>query len=228
MRRMDSYRETIRRIHDGAIGEITGGQVVRSGSGMRNWRTEEQERRSEWTDMEYHIRRWLFWTWLSGDFIVEMHVHNLDIMNWILQSHPVQVMGVGGRQVRTEPEFGNVYDHFAVEFEYPNDVRIEYIGSQIDKFTYRSDERVAGTKGTVYLDSGNGVITGANPYQFEGDQPKPTVVEYAEMIDSIRNDKAINEGRQIAYERLYWPDVQMGVGNECIETGPQSRKNGVW
>jgi len=198
MRRMDSYRETIRRIHDGAVGDITGGQVVRSGGGMRNWRTEEQERRSEWSDMEYHIRRWLFWTWLSGDFIVEMHVHNLDIMNWILQSHPVQVMGVGGRQVRTEPEFGNVYDHFAVEFEYPNDVRIEYIGFQIDKFTYRSDQRVAGTKGSVYLDAGNGVITGANPYQFEGDQPKPTVVEYAEMIDSIRNGKAINEGRQIA------------------------------
>jgi len=198
MRRMESYRETIKRIHDGAIGEITGGQVVRSGSGMRDWRIEEKQRASDWTDMEYHIRRWLFWTWLSGDFIVEMHVHNLDIMNWILNSHPVQCMGVGGRQVRTEPEYGNVFDHFAVEYEYPNDVRIEYIGTQIDKFTYRSDQRVAGTKGSAYLDSGNGVIKGENPYKLEKDQQNPAILEYTEMIDSIRNGKAINEGRQIA------------------------------
>ncbi|MBN2411613.1 Gfo/Idh/MocA family oxidoreductase [candidate division KSB1 bacterium] len=197
-RRLDSYRETIKRLHDGAIGEITGGQVVRNGGGMSDWRTEEKTQKSEWSDMEYQIRRWLFWTWLSGDFIVEMHVHNLDIMNWTLQAHPVQCMGVGGRQVRTAPEFGNVFDHFAVEYEYPNDVYIEYIGSQINKITSRNDQRLAGTKGSVYMDAGNGVIKGVNPYEFDREQQDPAVREYAEMIDSIRNGKAINEGRQIA------------------------------
>jgi predicted dehydrogenase len=165
---------------------------------MRQWRSEEKERRPEWSEMEYHLRRWLFWTWLSGDFIVEMHVHNLDILNWAMQAHPVQCMGVGGRQARTEPEYGNVYDHFAVEYLYPDDVRIEYIGTQIDKFTYRSDQRLAGTEGMVYMDSGHGVIKGWAPYEYDGDAPNPGVLQYKEMIDSIRKGEKLNEGRQIA------------------------------
>jgi predicted dehydrogenase len=198
LRRISANRETIQRVHNGDIGELTGGQVVRAGGAMRDWRKEEEERKPEWSDMEYHIRRWLFWTWQSGDFITEMHVHNLDIMNWILQSHPVQCMGVGGRQVRTEAKYGDCYDHFAVEYEYPNDVRIEYIGTQIDGFTYRSDQRVSGTKGSVYLYGGNGIIKGENPWKFEGEKPNPSVLQYAEMIESIRNGNPLNEGRQIA------------------------------
>lgn len=198
LRRLEAYRETIKRIHNGDIGDITGGQVVRSGGAMRNWKIEEKMKKAEWTEMEYHIRRWLFWTWLSGDFVTEMHVHNLDIMNWILQSHPLKCMGVGGRQVRTEKEYGDVYDHFAVEYEYPNDVRIEYIGTQIDNFTYRSDERVTGTQGSGHLYAKNGIIEGSNPWKFEGEQQNPSVLEFSEMIDSIRNGNPINEGRQIA------------------------------
>ena len=198
LRRILSNRETIKRVHNGDIGDLTGGQVVRAGGAMRDWRKEEENRKPEWSDMEYHIRRWLFWTWQSGDFITEMHVHNLDIMNWILQSHPVQCMGVGGRQVRTDAKYGDCFDHFAVEYEYPNDVRIEYIGTQIDGFTYRSDQRVTGTKGSVYLYGGNGIIKGENPWKFEGEKPNPSVLQYAEMIESIRNGKPLNEGRQIA------------------------------
>jgi len=197
-RRMKSFRETINRIHDGAIGQISGGQCVRTGNAMRNWRSDERLKNGAWTDMEYHIRRWMFWTWLSGDFIVEMHVHNLDSMNWILNAHPIQCVGVGGRQARIGLEYGNVFDHFAVEFLYPNDVRIQYIGTQMDGVSVRNDQRVNGTGGSAYLDSGNGVITGKSPYQFEGDQPDPAVLEYTEMIRSIRSGNAINEGRQVA------------------------------
>ncbi len=198
MRRLESNREAIRRIHDGAIGKITGGQVVRCGGGMRDWRGSEKARKPEWTDVEYALRRWLFWTWLSGDFIVEMHVHNLDVMNWILRSHPVQAMGVGGRQARTEPEYGNVYDHFSVEYLYPDDVRIEYIGAQIDKISSRSDQRVTGTKGSAYLDFGNATIKGKRSYTYEDKQPDPQVTEYADTVESIRKGRAVNEGRQIA------------------------------
>jgi predicted dehydrogenase len=198
MRRLTSYRDVIGRIHDGAIGDILGGQNVRCGGAMRSWRTDEKDKRSEWSDMEYQIRRWLFWTWLSGDFIVEMHVHNLDIINWVMQSHPVQCMAVGGRQARHEPEFGNVYDHFSAEYVYPGDVRIEYMGTQIDEFSVRNDQRLKGTKGSVYMNFGNAVIKGDNPYEFNGKQSKPAVLEYTEMIDSIRNDKAINEAVQVA------------------------------
>jgi predicted dehydrogenase len=197
-RRMESYRETIQRIHNGAIGEITGGQCVRFGGAMRTWRTDEKHQRTEWSDIEYYIRRWLFWTWLSGDFIVEMHVHGLDVMNWLLQAHPTQCLGIGGRQARTAPEYGNSFDHFTIEYEYPNGVRIGYMGTQIDKCSSRNNQQLAGSKGSAYLDSGNGIIKGANAFEFKQTSKNPAVLEYTEMIDSIRQSKALNEGRQIA------------------------------
>ena len=202
LRKMQAYREAVKRIHNGDIGEITGGQVVRTGGGMFDWLVDDKYRKPHWTDMEYQIRRWLFWTWLSGDFITEQHVHNLDIMNWILQSHPLRCVGVGGRQVRTGKEYGDVYDHFAVEYEYPNGVRIEYIGSQIDGYPWRGDERVEGTRGSAHLSGNNGIIQGPAPWQFEGEQPNPSVLQYTEMIDSIRRGDPINEGRQVAESTL--------------------------
>jgi len=198
MRRLLANRETIKRIHDGAIGEIVAGQCFRSGGAMRNWRTDEKVKKREWSEMEYQIRRWLFWTWLSGDFIVEMHVHNLDIMNWIMNDHPVACVGLGGRQSRTGMEYGNVFDHFSVEYLYPKDVRVEYMGTQIDNYAWRGDQRVSGTKGSAILDFKNGIIKGNNPYTFEGESPNPSVLQYKEMIDSIRSGKALNEGEQIA------------------------------
>ena len=197
-RRLESARRTIARIHDGALGEILGGQCVRLGGGLTKWRPDEMERKPEWSDMEYYLRRWVFWDWLSGDFITEQHVHNLDVMNWALGSHPLQCQGIGGRQVRTGPGFGNVYDHFAVEYLYPNEVRIEYLGAQIDKIASRNDQRIQGSKGAAYIDAGNGIITGEFPYQFDGEQANPSVRQYAEMIESIRNGGAINEGRRVA------------------------------
>lgn len=198
MRRLKSNIETIRRLHEGAIGDYDGGQVVRTGSAMRTWRRNEKLRKSDWSDTEYYIRRWLFWTWLSGDFIVEMHVHNLDIMNWILQAHPVRCLGVGGRQARTGMEYGNIYDHFGVEYEYPNGVRIEYMGSQIDGFAGRNEQRVTGTKGSAVLDFRKSEIKGANPYRFTESSPNPSVQQYKDMIDSIRKGKGINEAVQVA------------------------------
>ncbi len=197
MRRLKSNLETIKRIHDGAIGEIVGGQCFRAGGGMRNWRTDERVKRNEWSEMEYQIRRWLFLTWLSGDFVVEMHVHNLDVMNWLMNAHPVKCIGLGGRQARTGMEYGNIYDHISVEYEYPNDVRVEYMGTQIDNFTYRSNQRVSGTKGSAILDFRKGTITGSNPYVFDGESPNPSVLQYKDMIESIRNSNGLNEGQQI-------------------------------
>ena len=197
-RRSLACRETIKRIHDGAIGKILAGQCFRSGSAMRNWQAEERVKKEEWSEMEYQIRRWLFWTWLSGDFIVEMHVHNLDVMNWIMNTHPVRCIGVGGRQARTGMEYGNAYDHFSVEYEYPDDVRVEYIGTQIDNYSFRSNEMVTGVKGSALLGGRQSAITGSNPYTFEGEAPNPSVLQYKEMIDSIRNGAALNEVRQVA------------------------------
>ncbi|HUT45051.1 MAG TPA: Gfo/Idh/MocA family oxidoreductase [Sedimentisphaerales bacterium] len=200
MRRISHLVEGIKSIHDGAIGELVGGQCVRLGGGMLTWG--QKERQPGWSDMEWHLRRWLFLTWLSGDFIVEMHVHNLDVMNWALDAHPVQCVAMGGRQVRTGPEYGNCYDHFAIEYEYPNGVRIEYMGSQIDGCTNRNDQRIVGTKGRAYTDFGRVVIEGPGKVEYAWDNIDPCIKQHADQIAAIREGKRLNEGKRIAESSL--------------------------
>jgi len=200
MRRISHLVEGIKSIHDGAIGELVGGQCVRLGGGMLTWG--QKERQPSWSDMEWHLRRWLFLTWLSGDFIVEMHVHNLDVMNWAFGGHPVQCVGMGGREVRTAPEYGNVFDHFAIEYEYPNGVRVEYMGTQIDGFTGRNDQRLVGTKGRAYTDFGRVVIEGQNEVEYAWDRVDPCIKQHADQIAAIRQGKRLNEGRRIAESTL--------------------------
>ena len=85
-------------------------------------------RQAEWTDMEWQLRNWLYFTWLSGDHIVEQHVHNLDVANWVMGGKPpVRVVGVGGRQARTAPEYGHIYDHFGLDYEYANGARAQHV-----------------------------------------------------------------------------------------------------
>ena len=201
-RRVAHLVEGMKRIHNGDIGEIVGGQCLRIGGGMLNWSEATKQRQPGWSDMEWHLRRWLFLTWLSGDFIVEMHIHNLDRMNWALDAHPVQCIALGGRQVRTGPEYGNIYDHISVEYEYPGGVRVSYMGSQIDGLSYRQDARVIGTKGRAYTHEGDFIIDGEKPFKYDGPNPSPTVKQHADQIAAIRSGKHLNEGKRIAESTL--------------------------
>lgn len=200
MRRINHLVEGVKRLRDGALGDILGGQCVRIGDGMLGWGP--KPRQAAWSDMEWQLRRWLFVTWLSGDFIAEMHVHNLDLLNWVMGSPPEKVLAMGGRQVRTGPEYGDVYDHVTAEYEYPNGVRIEYMGSQIDGVSFRNDLNFAGTKGTVYMDFANCIIKGASPWKYDGPQNDPCIQQHADQIDAILNGKKLNEARQIAESSL--------------------------
>jgi predicted dehydrogenase len=200
MRRISHLVQGVKSIRDGALGDILGGQCVRIGDGMLTWGS--KERQPAWSDMEWQLRRWLFLTWLSGDFIVEMHVHNLDVMNWAMDAHPVQCMGMGGRQVRTAPEYGDVYDHFAVEYEYPNGVRVEYMGAQIDGCSDRNDQRLVGTKGSAYMDFGRTVIKGREEVEYAWDNVEPCLRQHADQIAAIRQGQALNEGRRVAESTL--------------------------
>lgn len=200
MRRINHLVEGIKRLHDGALGDIMGGQCVRIGGGMLDWGP--KPRQAAWSDMEWQLRRWLFLTWLSGDFIAEMHVHNLDVVNWVLGSPPERVMALGGRQVRTGPEYGDVYDHVSAEYEYPNGIRIQYMGSQIDGVSFRNDFNFAGPKGSVYMDFGNFVVKGANPWKYDGPQNDPCIKQHADQVDAMLNGKKLNEARQIAESSL--------------------------
>jgi len=189
-RHQAGYVETMKRIHDGAIGEIVGAQCYWNQGGLWN-----HGRKPEWTDMEWQARNWLYFTWLSGDHIVEQHVHNLDAVNWAIGAHPVKCVGMGGRQVRTDPAYGSIFDHFTVDYEYPNGARVMSMCRQIDGCASNVSERVVGTKGTSNCAN---IIRGATDWEFEGPSPSPYVQEHADLIASIRAGKPLNEARRIA------------------------------
>jgi predicted dehydrogenase len=117
-------------------------------------------------------------------------------------SPPVKVFALGGRQVRTAPEYGDVYDHIAAEYEYPNGVRIQYMGSQIDGVSFRTDLNFAGTKGTAYIDFANFIIKGPNAYTYDGPRNDPCIRQHADQIDAIRSGKKLNEAKRIAESSL--------------------------
>lgn len=199
------YLQIMKRIHDGAIGEIVAAQCYWNQENLwieratNNWISREEH---GWSDMEWQCRNWLFVDWLSGDHIVEQHVHNLDVINWALNSHPVQVMGMGGREVRTGPEYGNIYDHFAVEYEYPNGVKVLSMCRQMDGCSVRVSERVVGTEGSTYTDSSNGYIEGVNSYRPDKPSPNPYVQEHADLIAGIRKGQLPSEGKTVAESTL--------------------------
>ena len=163
-------------------------------------------RQPAWTDAEWQIRNWLYFTWLSGDHIVEQHVHNIDVANWVMNAHPVKAIGAGGRQWRTDPKYGHIYDHFAVDFEYPNGARVMSMCRQIDGTTGKVDEHFIGAKGRASMSSDSpGRITGANAWTFErtGKPVSPYVQEHTDLIASIRAGKPLQRaeagGREHAH-----------------------------
>jgi predicted dehydrogenase len=189
-RHQRSYLEMMKRIKDGQIGDIVAAQCY--------WNMGElwvKERLPNMTEMEWQCRNWLYFSWLSGDHIVEQHVHNIDVVNWAMGTMPKMVMGMGGRQVRVAPQFGNVFDHFFVEFEYPNGVRVASACRQTKGCAERVEERIVGTKGVAWS---SGKITGEKPWTFSGEELNPYVQEHVDLVASIRNGTPLNEGRQIA------------------------------
>ena len=189
-RHQKHYLEIIKRIHNGAIGDIVAAQCCWNGEGSSLRRNKPDGI----SDMEWQCRRWYYWTWLSGDHIVEQHVHNIDIINWALDAHPVSAMGLGGRAAR---KGGNIWDHFAVEFEYPKGIKVASFCRQIKGTSWHICERIVGTKGFAYIDSSNGYIKGQTDYQAPA-SPDPYVQEHADLINSIVNNKPVNEGRNVA------------------------------
>lgn len=203
MRKAPHIMKAMDMIHQGDIGNLVGGQCCRMGGAMRTWGP--AERNPEWTDMEWQLRNWYFYTWVGGDFITEMHIHNLDLMNWAFNTHPISCTGFGGRQARTGPttgKWGNIYDHFTVEYLYPGDVRIQYIGTQIDNAAGRNDQRLVGTNGSVYVDFGKAIITGPNGKKELKVEGNSSVLQHTRQIEAIRKGLKLNDGKQVAESTL--------------------------
>lgn len=192
-RHMKSYQETIRRLHDGAIGDIVYAKCYWNGGEI--WVVPRQ---SEWSDLEWQLRNWNYFTWLSGDHFVEQHVHNLDVMNWVIGAHPVRaVSGIGGRQVRTGVEHGHIFDHFAVEFEYPGGVSMFSQARQINGCQNLVNEFVVGSGGKSNCKDVIEPRSG-DRWRFRGREASPYHQEHEDLIASIREGKPLNEAQAVA------------------------------
>ena len=192
-RHTKSYREAICRLHDGAIGNIIYARCYWNGGEI--WVIDRQP---GWSDMEWQLRNWNYFTWLSGDHYVEQHVHNLDIMNWVIGTHPIRaVSGIGGRQVRTAKRYGNIFDHFAVEFEYPGGICMLSQARQIDGCDALVKEAVVGSDGVSDCRYFIRPKTG-KPWRFHGKDSQPYNQEHEDLITSIRRENPINEAQNVA------------------------------
>jgi predicted dehydrogenase len=201
-----AYVEIMKRVHDGAIGDVTGGQVYWNQGGLWN-----AARQADWSDVEWQIRNWLYFTWTSGDHIVEQHIHNIDVANWALKAHPVRAVGVGGRQWRTDQAFGHIYDHFAIDFEYPGGVHVMSMCRQMDGTANHVGERFTGTRGTT---DANTKIMGQQAYTWSGEKKNPYVEEHVDLLASIRAGSPLNELQQVAESTL-----SAIMGREAAYTG---------
>lgn len=195
-RHQRSYCEAIKRIHDGAIGDLVYARAYWNGGVI--WVIDRQ---SGWSDMEWQLRNWNYFTWLGGDHIVEQHVHNLDVINWAMNAHPVKAIALGGRQARPGKNYGHIYDHFAVEYEYASGARMFSQCRQMNGCEGKVEEAVVGTKGTSnckdWIRPKEGQL-----WRFRERDTNPYEQEHQNLIDSIRAGNPINEARAIAESTL--------------------------
>lgn len=150
--------------------------------------------------MEYKLRNWLYYTWLSGDFITEMMVHSLDLMSWAMGDKlPLSVTGTGGRQVRTQEIYGNVYDHFAVEYDYGKGVKGFHFSRQQEGCSNSNKVEIAGSAGNALIDIGRGVheISGKNKWSYQGEKNNMYETQHEELFASIRKGKPMNDGQRM-------------------------------
>jgi predicted dehydrogenase len=192
-------RETFRRVHDGAVGDIVAMQCNYNTGTL--W---HRNREAGWSDMEWQVRNWLYFTWLSGDFNVEQHIHSLDKMAWAMRDQPpVRCTGLGGRQVRTGPEFGHIFDHMACIYEYENGVKCYSFCRQQAGCANDVRDYIMGTQGKVDVMAHN--ITGRNPWRYpaqraRGDDMYQT--EHNELFAAIRSGTPINNGEYMSKSTL--------------------------
>jgi myo-inositol 2-dehydrogenase/D-chiro-inositol 1-dehydrogenase len=202
-----AYVDVIGRVQQGAIGDVMTGQVFWNQGGLWN-----RDRLPEWSDTEWQLRNWLYLAWLSGDHIVEQHIHNIDVGNWVMGGHPVRATGVGGRAQRTDPKYGHIFDHFMVDFEYADGRHVTSMCRQIEGSANFVGERFQGSKG--HTDANKTIVAGGSTYTYAGPTPNPFVNEHTDLLASIRAGKPLNEGVRVAESTL-----SAIMGREAAYTG---------
>ncbi|MCI0492340.1 MAG: Gfo/Idh/MocA family oxidoreductase [Planctomycetes bacterium] len=209
-----AVRETMRRIiEDKAIGDIVSIRSCYNAGSL--WHRGDKP---DWSRMEYEIRNWIYFCWLSGDHIVEQAVHSLDKSAWLQGDiQPLRAFGTGGRQQRTGSEYGDIYDHHTVFYEYPNNVHVSFMCRQQQDCSNYVDELVLGTKGSANIL--NFQIEGENPWKYSGadlNSINMYDIEHAELFKSIREGRPINNGQYMANSTM------LGImGRMCTYTGQE-------
>ena len=222
----NNYREVMKRIQDGALGDIVGGQVYWNDGGV--W---VKQRTPGQTEMEYQMRNWYYFNWLCGDHIVEQHVHNIDVANWAKNGYPVKAEGTGGRAVRTGKEHGEIFDHHVLTFTYADGTVIHSECRHFPGAANRVDETFQGTQGKAYLSAGNhGILTDwkgnvlydhdrknqPNPYQQEHDELWAALVKgeykFADAENAAKSTMTAIMGRYATYSGkvMTWEDSLNG------------------
>ena len=233
-RHENSYLETIKRLQEGAIGDIVCTRVYWNGAGV--WVNPKRPGQSE---MEHQMRNWYYFNWLCGDHIVEQHIHNLDVGNWLVGDHPERAQGMGGREVRTGKEFGEIFDHHYVEFTYKDGKKMfsccRHIGNCWDSVS----EHAHGTKGAANI-SGHS-IRGAEEWRYRGQRNRPYEQEHLDLVNSIRAGHPLAEaeygatstmtailgrlatysGREVTWEKaLNSPVLAPGIESYTFDSTP--------
>ncbi|GBU06833.1 oxidoreductase [Bacteroidales bacterium] len=239
-RHQRSYVEAFKQIADGAIGEITGGTVYWN-QNMLWYRSREKG----WSDMEWMIRDWVNWSWLSGDHIVEQHMHNIDVFNWFSGLKPASCVGFGARQRRVT---GDQYDMFGVDYVFDNGVHMHSMCRQIDGCTSNVSEFIQGTHGS--WNSANHEIkdlAGNVVWKWDSEKEKedfkqtnPYVLQFVDLITAIRNKTHLNEavdsanssllavmGRESAYsgKQITWDEIKASSQNLLPENPEMGNMN---
>lgn len=204
LRYSKGMRETIHRIHDGHIGRIVTLQTNYNIGGM--W---SHPKKPEWSDMEWQLRNWYNFTWLSGGQLVEQHVHGLDLMSWAMQNeYPEKCFGLGGRQSRTDPVYGHIFDHHAVCYEYQGGQRTFAFCRMQDGTDPDTSQLVFGEKGTA--DLLRNTMDGDRLWRYSGarrrdrgaDKDLPYVQEHEALLKGIRSGNLVNVGETAAKSSL--------------------------
>ena len=216
-RHQNGYIETVKRLQDGEAGEILAMRVYWNGGpvGPKARRADlEKALGRPPTEMEYQVHNWYMFNWLCGDHIVEQHIHNLDVANWVLNGYPVRALGMGGRAYQKGLDSGEIFDHHAVQYEYANGVRVFSECRQIPGCWNSVSEYVHGTKGSSNV--GGYTITGANAWKYRGGGKDPYQQEHDDLFDAIRNDKPYNEA-----ERGALSSMTAILGRMCTNSGKE-------
>jgi predicted dehydrogenase len=204
-RHQTSYHEALQRIGDGQIGEIMALRCYWNGAQP----AKTPKPQGDLSLYQHQVNNWYFFSWLSGDHICEQHVHNIDVCNWIKDAYPREAVGMGGRQVRTGKEYGNIFDHHAVEFTYADGMKMHSQCRQIPGCWNYVAEIVTGTLGVANLyGSGAEIVLQGNKRVWRSARGKAArklnayQAEHDALFDAIRNDKPFNEADYAARSTL--------------------------